>query len=148
MRVDPSLRMSTLARILAGMIALLGPSACLKPNPLAQIELAGDDTTDTGSDSDPSTSSLSDMLEPSDTGAACDAPPELEPACGACLVASCCTSLAPCGDDAACVCLADCLFGGGSENQCRNLCDEKPADVEPLAPLLSCATQDCPDCYG
>mgnify|MGYP000178523801 CR=1 FL=1 len=147
-------------------------AACLKPNPLA-LELADDDASESSETSDASTSETSaDTSEgmpgsetsegsegseattdapadlPGDTGSECSAPPEFAPDCGACLIMSCCTSLVPCADDFVCVCLADCLFAGGSNNECRMLCGEKPADVEPLAPLLSCASQDCPVCMA
>lgn len=104
--------------------------------------------SETGEGSDATTEATTDAPAdlPADTGNECSAPPEFAPDCGACLTMSCCTSLVPCADDFVCVCLADCLFAGGSNNECRMLCGEKPADVEPLAPLLSCASQDCPVC--
>ncbi|MFV8755000.1 hypothetical protein ACNOYE_31000 [Nannocystaceae bacterium ST9] len=168
--------MSALARIV--LIGLLGTSGCLKPNPLAIGFAESDASeTDASSEATNEESDASESGEPpsdlpedvgttdttssdtdssdtgsSDTGssdtAACETPPELEAGCGACLAASCCTSLSPCGDDPICVCLADCKFAGMSNNQCKMLCGKKPADVEPLAPLLACATQDCPDCFA
>lgn len=148
---------------------------CLKPNPLALEADQGegeseDGSSDSSSDSDSDSSGDSDA-PPSDlpettsettsdtdttdstettetTGTQpCTAPPEFESECGACLAASCCTSLEPCGEDLICVCLADCLFAGESENTCRMLCGKKPSDVEPLAPLLACANQDCSGCF-
>jgi hypothetical protein len=133
--------MSSPARILLLLaIVLLGPLACLKPNPLVEQladEAYGDgDETDDGTDAD----------MPAD--GVCEAPQEFEPECGACLVDGCCTSLGPCSGDPVCVCLVDCLLMGGSDNQCRSECGAKPSDVDPVAPLMSCAMHDCPDCFS
>ncbi len=144
--------MSALVRLLAiaMTITLLGASGCLKPNPLAQQFADGEtdsgETDSGGTDSGETDSGLPDLPDSTDSGT-CEAPQELEPTCAACLVESCCTSLVPCGEDPVCVCLADCLFAGASDNECRMLCGEKPQDVGPLAPLLSCAMTDCPTCF-
>lgn len=136
--------MAHIARTLTptiGLIALIGLTSCLKPNPLAQIELAGDDddATDTGTSDDP----MSDLLD-----GTCQSPPEIEVACGECLIETCCTSLGPCGEDPICVCEAACVFTGESQPVCRVLCSAMtPGDPEPLAPLLQCADQNCPDCF-
>lgn len=137
--------MPTFARILAPAIVLLSTTACLKTNPLVwelADEAYGDGDTDTDTGTEESGDPPVDLLD-----GVCEVPPELEPGCGACLAESCCTSLGSCGEDAVCVCLADCLFMGDSENTCRSLCGKKPTDVRPLAPLLACAMQDCTDCF-
>jgi hypothetical protein len=155
------------------VLVALPLAACLKPNPLA-LELATDEEASETSESEAGGSSESADVESSesadvesgdgsdgsdgsegasdmpgdlpDTSGDCSAPPEFAPECATCLTTTCCTSLVPCAEDFVCVCLADCLFAGGSNNECRMLCGEKPADVEPLAPLLSCAARDCPIC--
>lgn len=137
--------MSSITRTLAcmvGLVGMIGLSACLKPNPLLDIELAGDGQTDTDTDTDDDPQP--DLL---DSGA-CESPPEIELECGLCLIGSCCTSLEPCGDDPICVCETACVFTGENPQMCRILCSAMtPSDPEPLAPLLQCAEQQCPDCF-
>jgi hypothetical protein len=141
--------MAILARIFASLVVLLGTTACLKTNPLVW-ELADEAYGDSETDTDTAESSDPDMLDTStasDSDGVCEAPPEFEPECGTCLVENCCTSLEPCGDDPICVCLADCLFAGHGENDCRMQCGGMPMDVLPLAPLMNCSAQDCAHCF-
>ena len=44
--------------------------------------------------------------------------------------------------------MIDCLFMGSTDAQCRNECGAMPMDAEPLAPLSTCAMEDCGDCFA
>jgi hypothetical protein len=43
--------------------------------------------------------------------------------CILCVKGACCMEKLDCEADADCVCMRDCIDGGGSNNQCKNMCD-------------------------
>jgi hypothetical protein len=44
-------------------------------------------------------------------------------ACTLCVKDACCPEVIACEADADCVCMRDCVDEGGSNNQCKNMCD-------------------------
>jgi hypothetical protein len=123
-------------------------AGCMKPNPL--IYTLGEDATDSESsdedsgDGDPgdgdSGQTMMDMPE-------LQCGESLEPVevdCGECLSLDCCEFALACAEVDQCLCLADCMLGGGSPGACKNTCGGVLAsDVDELQPVLDCAALHC-----
>jgi hypothetical protein len=133
------------------VFAALALAGCMKPNPLiytlggdsgehdAGDGDAGDGDPDDG-DPDESGSALSDM--PGDE--VCEPLEAFDPGCNDCLELDCCDLARACADVDECLCMADCVFAGGSPGTCKNGCGGvSPSEIDELTPLLDCATAAC-----
>jgi hypothetical protein len=76
-------------------------------------------------------------------------PPEQgDDACTLCVKGSCCAEWLTCEADAECVCMSECIGGGGGNNQCKNMCDVQGANQNWNA-LGGCINDLCAaDCGG
>jgi hypothetical protein len=67
--------------------------------------------------------------------------------CTLCVKGACCTELMTCEADADCVCMRDCIDGGGSNNQCKNMCDIQGSNQN-FQTFNGCADDFCQDACG
>jgi hypothetical protein len=67
-------------------------------------------------------------------------------ACTLCVKNACCPEVIDCEADADCVCMRDCIDGGGSNNQCKNMCGVQGSNQN-LQAFNGCVNDFCPlDC--
>jgi hypothetical protein len=65
--------------------------------------------------------------------------------CTLCVKGACCTESMSCEADADCVCMQDCIDGGGNNNQCKNMCDIQGNNQNYQA-LSGCVDDSCQVC--
>jgi hypothetical protein len=67
-------------------------------------------------------------------------------ACVLCVKSSCCAEALECEADADCVCMRDCIDGGGNNNQCKNMCGIQGSN-QIYQQFSGCVGEFCPvDC--
>jgi hypothetical protein len=121
-------------------LALVG---CMKPNPL--IYTLGDAGSETGDgDADQEDPSEAESVLPDLASGECEPVEGFELGCGECLELDCCVPALACAEVDECLCLADCVLGGGSPGACKQVCGGvSPSEIDELEPLLECATAAC-----
>jgi hypothetical protein len=131
------------------LLLALALTGCMKPNPLIYTlgeadEQAGSESGDGDDDDDDDDAEAESVLPDLPSGQMCEPLDPFGVGCGECLALDCCELALACAEVDECLCLADCVLGGGNPGSCKNECGGvTPSEIDELEPLLECAISAC-----